>query len=325
MVQRASGNAKQMSRVLLSALSKSALLVLCGLLFHSTANAATVAERLYLVDAHSQVDSTIELETVLSLMDKAGVQCMILSAVATRSSREIVDFSSQHPDRIVPAVRMKRPAYNDNEPGYYGALKAEVETGDFKALSEVMMYHAQKGRRYPEIVVYPEDERVLTALRYALEKRWPFVVHIEFASPSIPDRAKFMQQFEAMLDRYPEHPFALAHMGQLNAAEVRRLIQAHPNVYFLTSRSNPVAANESREPWVNMFRGNVLSTEWKELVIRYPGRFLLAFDNVRPEHWGNFFLEEAHYWRSALAELPPDVAKAIAHGNAERLWRIAPH
>jgi hypothetical protein len=30
------------------------------------------------------------------------------------------------------------------------------------------------------------------------------------------------------------------------------------------------------------------------------------------------------YWRKAMADLPDDVAHAIAHGNAERLWRIKP-
>ena len=300
------------------------LLSFLGLLLYSMAAVTAVAQGLYFIDAHSQIDNTTNLEAVLSLMDKAGVQYTILSAVAGRSSHEIVAFSGQHPDRIIPAVRMKRRSYDDNGANYYGELRAEMESGNFKAMSEVMMYHAQKGNRYPEIIVYPDDDRVQAALHYALEQGWPFVVHIEFASPSIRNRGKFMAQFEAMLDKYPEHPFAVAHMGQLNASEVRRLIQIHSNVYFLTSRANPVTANTGRQPWVNMFRGDVLSREWRELAIQYPDRFILSFDNVLPEHWGNFFLEEARYWRSALSDLPDAVAKAIAHGNAERLWKIPP-
>jgi predicted TIM-barrel fold metal-dependent hydrolase len=279
---------------------------------------------LYLIDAHSQVDQTVDLNKVISLMDQAGVRYTILSAVAERSSEDIVRFSRQHPDRIIAAVRMKRHAYNKNDTSYYEVLRREVQSGDFNAMSEVMMYHAQKGHRYPEIVVYPDDDRVQAALRYALEKGWPFIVHIEFASRSISDREKFMEQLETMLDKYPNHPFAMAHMGQLKASEVRRLIKSHANVYFLTSRSNPVAASEANQPWVNMFKGDVLSPEWRELVIQYPGRFILSFDNVRPHHWGDFYLEEVQYWRKALAALPPDVATAIAHGNAERLWKIPP-
>jgi predicted TIM-barrel fold metal-dependent hydrolase len=323
--------------MLLSVLGRTLALLFGSAVLCSAATFAAVSERPYLIDAHSQVDETIDLQKVLSLMDQAGVRYALLSAVALRQPSEIVAFARQHPDRILPAVRMKRGTYDDNDPAYYQQLKEAVTSGAYKAMSEVMIYHAAKSRRYPEISVYPDDERVQAALRYALERHWPFIVHIEFASRTIGDRAKFMAEFEAMLDAHPEHPFALAHMGQLAAAETRRLIRAHPNVYFLTSRSTPVTAGDpapvpgrrgmtgkqaSQQPWVNMFRGQVLSPEWRELVIQYPDRFVLTFDNVLPEHWGNFFLEEAQYWRSAFADLPEDVAKAVAHGNAERLWKI---
>ena len=56
----------------------------------------------------------------------------------------------------------------------------------------------------------------------------------------------------------------------------------------------------------------------------HPDRFVFALDNVWPEHWEEFYLEQMKYWRNALADLPADVAHAIAHGNAERLWKFAP-
>jgi predicted TIM-barrel fold metal-dependent hydrolase len=310
--------------IMLMLLLRLVLISFVSLSLYSVATVGAVERELYLIDAHSQVDQTVDLNKVISLMDQAGIQYTILSAVAERSSGDIVRFSRQHPGRIIAAVRMKMRAYNENDKKYYEALKREVESDNFNAMSEGMMYHAQKGHRYSEIVVYPDDERVQTALRYALEKGWPFVVHIEFASRSIRGRGKFMEQLEAMLVKYPTHPFAMAHMGQLNASEVRRLIKSHPNVYFLTSRSNPVAANEANQPWVNMFKGDVLAPEWRELAIQYPDRFVISFDNVVPQNWGDFYLRQVQYWRKALSALPPDVAHAIAHGNAERLWKIPP-
>jgi len=71
-----------------------------------------------------------------------------------------------------------------------------------------------------------------------------------------------------------------------------------------------------------MFRGSALASEWRELLIQFPDRFILAFDNVWPENWSHAYVEHAQFWRSALAGLPVDVARAIAHGNAERLWKI---
>jgi hypothetical protein len=116
-------------------------------------------------------------------------------------------------------------------------------------------------------------------------------------------------------------------MGQLRSDDVFRLIQAHPNIYFLTSRSDPLiisSAGSARQGWVNMFRGDSLGDDWKRLIVRYPDRFALAFDNVWPEYWSDLYVRRAQLWRRALSELPPLVAEAVAHANAERLWRMPP-
>lgn len=277
---------------------------------------------LYLIDAHSQADSEKVLKRVISLMDRAGVRRTLLSARGHLQSDAIVKFSQQHPGRITASVRTKGGAYRDNSEKYYKALKRSVESGKFGAIAELLLYHAQKGDKAPEIVVYPDDKRVQTALTYAKKEGWPLVVHIEFASLSGKQKARYMEQLEAMLAQNPDHPFVLIHMGQLRSGEVQRLMASHNNVYFMTSHTNPVAIRESRQPWTPMFKGDVLAPEWKKLVIQYPDRFVLAFDNVWPNHWGDYYLQEARYWKTALADLPREVARAVAHENAERLWNL---
>ena len=190
-------------------------------------------------------------------------------------------------------------------------------------MGEVLMYHAQKGAKAPEIVVYPRDERVQAALREALERDWPFVVHIEFNAAG-DQRDVFMAQLKEMLTQYPDHPFVMIHMGQLDHFAVRNLINSYDNIYFITSRSNPVKVSQSRQPWVNMFDGKRLSADWRQLMVDHPDRFILGFDNVWPEHWGQYYLAQVKLWRKAMKKLPLDVAHAFAHGNAERLWRLAP-
>ena len=195
----------------------------------------------------------------------------------------------------------------------------------FGAMGEVLMYHAEKdyaqeSRMAPELAIYPDDERVQAALRYAVDKKWPFVVHIEFAAAGS-QRDEFMTKFEALLVRYPEHPFALKDMGQLDSAGVRRLIEAHDNIHFITSGTTFKAP---RQPWTKMFEGNRLLVEWQELIIEYPDRFILGFDIVNPEWWGQYYLNVVTLWRKAIGELPLDVAHAFAHGNAERLWHLQP-
>ena len=131
-----------------------------------------------------------------------------------------------------------------------------------------------------------------------------------------------MTKMEKLLKTHSGHPFALNHMGQLDVMEVRRLIENHRNIHFLTAHTNPIVISHSNQPWVNMFNGAKIAPEWKELLLEYSDRFVFALDNVWRRHGEEFYPLQMQYGRKAIADLPPDVAHAVAHGNAERLWKI---
>ncbi len=307
-------NTTHMSLLLLSP-------VICFFLILSCNNA--MAFELYFIDAHSQVDQKLEnLELIIQRMVDGGVYRTILSARSGRKPGEVASFAEAYSDRIVPAVRTKSGAYNKNHPKYYKKLRKQLDSGRFKAMAEVLMYHEQKGSKAPEVIVYPDDQRVQAALNAAIENAWPFVIHIEFQSLSGKKRQKFMTAMEGLLKAHAAHSFVLNHMGQLPAVEVRRLVNHHQNIYFLTAHTNPVIIRHSKQPWVNMFRGATFSPEWKELLLQHADRFIFALDNVWETHWKEFYLDQIAYWRKAMADLPHNVAHAVAHGNAERLWGI---
>jgi predicted TIM-barrel fold metal-dependent hydrolase len=73
------------------------------------------------------------------------------------------------------------------------------------------------------------------------------------------------------------------------------------------------------------YRGGVtdgsgkLTPEWRGLFERYPDRFLLGSDTWVPERWASYGEIMAGN-RAWLAQLPPDVARQIAHGNARALF-----
>ena len=284
-----------------------------------------IASGLYFIDAHSQVDHQVtNLDLIIEQMDGSGVYRTILAARSGRTDQEIAAFAQQHPDRIIPSIRTKSKHYNTNKPQYYKKLGKQLKSEQFGAMAELLMFHARKGNKAPEVAVYPDDRRILFALDGALRRGWPLVIHIEFKSLTGTKRQQFMQLMEGLLDSHPGHPFVLNHTGQLDAPAVTRLIGAHANIYFLTAHTNPVIARSSDQPWVNMFDGERLTPAWKALMIRYPGRFVFALDNVWKRHWKEFYGEQIRCWRAALADLPPDVAQAVAHRNAERLWHIPP-
>lgn len=287
-----------------------------------------LAAQIPIIDAHSQADHLLKLEKIIELMDKGGVSHTILSTRGKVTPEQLLAFAARHPGRITPSVRSKGKPYASNSPKYYRLLEKQMSMPGFGAIAEVLMWHAEKRSRAgefvaPGVIVHPDDKRVRSALDGAIGKGWPFIIHIEFASAGA-DRAVFMKKMETMVASHPDHPFALIHMGQLGLDDVRQLMARHDNIYFLTSRSNSVVVKRSREPWTMMFEGKRLAPDWKTLVVRHPDRFVLAFDNVFARNWGKFYLKQVHLWRKALADLPPDVAHAMAHKNAERLWRLPP-
>ncbi len=153
---------------------------------------SAAGEELYFIDAHSQVDhKVVPLNKVISLMKQGGVRHTILSARGKLKGNALRAFASQYPEYITPAVRTKGRPYETGSARYYELLEAQVASRGFSAMAEVLLYHARKGDKAPEYVVYPEDEKVRAALKYAIDNHWPFVVHIEFASLSGKKKKRF--------------------------------------------------------------------------------------------------------------------------------------
>ncbi|UCH23922.1 MAG: amidohydrolase family protein [Deltaproteobacteria bacterium] len=311
------------------------LLLLAGFFFFLMVGRYSAAAELYFIDAHSQADQHIDFEEILSLMDKAGISRTILSLRGRRQPEELISFASRHPDRITPAVRTKGGAYLKGAKQFNRFLDKQIQMHQFGAMAEVLLWHAKKEKapsvtlgsgkkgKPPQVVVPPDDPRIQVALNKVREKGWPFVAHIEFAAIG-ESKNFFMKKFENLLRKNTDHPFVLMHMGELDTTEARRLIENHSNIHFNTAMSNPIAVKRSAQPLVNLFKGTRLAPVWKDLFALYPDRFILGFDNVFAGHWRKLYVKQAALWRKALQDLPEDLAHSVAHGNAERLWKV-PH
>lgn len=274
------------------------------------------------IDAHSQFDEHTPVEKVTEYAARAGVTRVLLSTRGRATTQQVLDLAATHPACIVPSVRTK----GGGRGNYYGMLDEQFREPAFKAMSEIILAHAAKGRRVPEVYVAADTPQVKEAMRRAMEKGWPIILHYEFrwltTAHGSEARAKRMAELKGLLARYPQHPFALIHMGQLDPGDADSLLAAHANLFFLTSHANPIVASESRQPWTDMFAGDELAADWKSLVLRHPDRFVLTIDNVWPEHWSEKYVQQVELWRKALGKLPAEVAHAVAHRNAERLWKL---
>jgi hypothetical protein len=281
-----------------------------------------------IIDAHSQFDENVPAARLIEYAARAGVTQVLLSARGAATTAHVLDLASKYPGCILPSVRTKGREFADNRAEYYAMLSEQLKEPAFKAMSEIILVHAAKGRRAPEVNVAADAPQVQEAIGRAIAKGWPAVLHYELrwlAGAQGPEgRQRRMAELRTLLARYPHQPFALIHMAQLDAGDAADLLAAHPNLVFLTSHANPIAVNESRQPWTDMFADGKLAPEWQALMLRHPDRFVLAIDNVWREHWSERYVQQVELWRRALAQLPAEVAHAVAHKNAERLWNLPP-
>jgi predicted TIM-barrel fold metal-dependent hydrolase len=285
--------------------------------------AAAAAAELPIIDAHSQIDERVGLDRVVPLLDQAGVARVILSARGRLKSEGIAALARRHPERVIAAVRTKSRVYADNRPVYYRLLEDQLRMPEFQAMAELILWHAAKGQRAPQWVIPAHAPQVRAALAAVFERGWPAVLHYEFAAAGTAAEG-LMAELEGLLRARPGHPFVLTHMGQLDIKQTRRLIESHANIHFMPSWSNSITRDISRQPWINLFVGRRLAPDWKALIEAHPERFVLGLDNVFAEHWGDLYVRQVALWREALGALPDEAAHAVAHGNAERLWKLAP-
>jgi hypothetical protein len=104
-----------------------------------------------------------------------------------------------------------------------------------------------------------------------------------------------------------------------------RIIWAHTGFFLAPER---VAALLDKHPalWGELsYRGGItdeggkLTPAWRALFERYPDRFLIGSDTWTNDRWANYGAIIAGY-RRWLAQLPPEIAAKIAHGNAKALF-----
>jgi len=274
-----------------------------------------------LIDAHSQIDQHVDFSDVVPLLDRAGVSRVIIAARGKVKPGQIARLARSHPERIVASVRTKGRVYADNHPKYYKLLNAQRNMPEFRAMAELILWHAQKGNKAPKWVIPATSPQVQAALDLVYERGWPAVLHYEFRAAG-GEADDLMAELKGLLKARPDHPFVLTHMGQVTLAQAGDLLENHPNIHFIPSWSNSITTPMSKQPWTNLFNGDRLTPEWQALVVKYPKNFVLGFDNVFAEHWGDLYVRQVSLWRGALSALPDEVAHALAHGNAERLWKL---
>lgn len=136
-----------------------------------------------------------------------------------------------------------------------------------------------------------------------------------------------------MVELAAEYRLVLSAHSDPNA--VRQLFALNPGIRILWGHAgmttSPATIGEMLDRYSNLWaelshrtdvapRGN-LTPEWRALLLRHSGRFLLGSGTYSNEYWYQFRFNHARY-RDWLEDLPPEVAERIAYGNGLALFAV---
>jgi hypothetical protein len=148
-----------------------------------------------------------------------------------------------------------------------------------------------------------------------------FQIHYEIEDALLP-------ALEQMLTRYPKARVIWCHLAQIRYIErapqygpayVESLIKRFPNLHWDTAFGSPksvypVSGQRQARVWDG---GDTLKSEWKDLLVAYPGRFVSALD-LGADRMDKLQRYDA-VQRNFLGQLPREVQHRIAYGNA---WEL---
>ena len=278
-----------------------------------------------IVDVHFHPAPMWDVYALTRLFDELGV--VAAGNGARESDALATTFAQQHPDRFVPFAgnepirqfisREGERAWTLHSAAvveYLAHLEAALREKRYRAIGELVVNSVHS--RSDKAAKYPADSPLMRRL-WALSAKYdvPLSVHLDATPDSL-------EQMERLLVSDRGGTWIWAHTGWLpvaNPSLVRRLLQAHPNLFCELSERESIRRIYRGDPIDN---DRVLKPEWKVLLEDFPDRFVIGTD-VDPATMAAY-AEEIGYWRGILSQLSPLTAAKLAHANAERLLKLTP-
>jgi hypothetical protein len=282
-------------------LSAAASLVLAG-----AAQAADYSGPLF--DAHlhynEEAQSPHPVPDVLARMQRNGVMAVIANSRPNDGTKALAAsaLAGQAGVKVVPFVRLYRNrADYDNwfrDESIYDMVQAELArgtaAGPFRGLGEFHLYDS--------INANGPVARKLMAL--AEEKKLAVLAHVDDAAIDLlmahtPSKGRSLQLI-----------WAHTGIGGAPAARVDQLLARYPLLM----------GELSYRPGLTC-EGGKLCPEWRELLLKYPTRFMIGSDTWINQRW-LYYDDIMKEYRAWLGELPPEIARKIAWDNGAALFGL---
>ena len=255
-----------------------------------TAAARQAEDDLPIFDAHIHYNrdawGLFSVDDALAILDQAGVRKAFVSSTPDEGTLMLYQRA---PERIVPSLRMYRTTGDQLTwtrdagllPDIDERLRSEIP---YRGIGEFHLYTGQAESVVPRAIVAIAADRRL-------------ILHAHANASAL----------EELLQPRPDLTVLWAHAGMTDTPEtVQRMLDMHPNVWVELALRTDVAP------------GGQLGPRWRSAFERYPDRFMIGTDTWIPSQWSRLpsLMSGVRAW---LRQLPPELAQAIAHTNAERL------
>lgn len=225
-------------------------------------------------------------ERALSILAAAGVRRAIVSSTPDDGTLKLYEKA---PKTIVPFLRPYRTRDDmggwHSDPGVQAYVEDRLKRGIYRGIGEFHLSAANAAgptvKRFAEL---------------GAEKDLFLQAHVDDAT------------IEQLLTLYPRTRFLWAHAGMsAPASTVARLLERFPKLWVELALRTDVAP------------GGKLDPEWRAVFVKYPDRFMVGTDTWVTSRWEAMrgYHRDVQTW---LAQLPRDVAEAIAWKNGERLF-----
>jgi hypothetical protein len=268
-------------------------ILIAAFLFAGMVNRVHAEEPIEIFDAHLHYNwepkPFYQLDEVLALFRKHRVTGILATSRPNTGTHALMDAK---PDglQVVPFIRPYRVRADIgswfSDPVIFDLVQDEFKRGYYRGIGE---FHLS-GKS-------AENEWVKKTVDFAVTNNLYLHAHAD------------EEAVEILMRHNPRARIIWAHTGFGLASErVSALLAKYPDLCGELSYRSGITDGAGK-----------LTPEWGALFERYPDRFLLGSDTWVPERWASYGDIMAGY-RAWLQQLPPKVARQIAHGNARALF-----
>ncbi len=264
-------------------------------------------------DVHNHLDPLPRhgLENLIRVMNIHGIAKSIIFRGRDKNSDYVLEAVARYPDRLIPSYRPNvyeiPEAWLANDPAVLAELEWELRSGKFRGVGEVnnvnvaadwMGPEAGLGERLLAVEVSPTSPMMVSLFRLARERNLFVNVHNEIY---------YYRELMDALKQFPDVTVLWSHGGGVDFYGLEIALKDHPNLHIdLSGLEN------------SMFQdGERIQTAWREVIERYPDRFLVGYDDNSTTYEERPQAVEG--MAKLLAQLSPSTARKVAIENMERI------